>query len=272
MRTRRMLATTLIAGLWLAGSAASAQTNDADWLAQCREHHDWQFRHCEVRPVKMAGGGPLHVDVRPNGGASVAGWDQAAIEGSARIQVQADNEAEAREIAGRIVIDTGTGTLRADGPRTGDGRSWSVSFVLSAPRYTDLQIDAVNGPVAITGIHGQIRATTTNGPLSLKDLGGDVRARATNGPLKIVLTGTSWDGVGLDAETRNGPVSIAVPDGYSAQLQVGTVNGPFRLGIPVTLQGKLPSGRVRSIDAPIGAGGAPVRAMTTNGPVTVGKR
>ena len=272
MRTRWMLAGAMAAGVWLAGASAYAQKSDADWLAQCKEQRGSQFRHCEVRPVTLAGGGLLHVDARPNGGVQVTGWDQGTIAGSARIQVQADGEAEARGIAGSIVIGASSGTLRADGPRTGDGQSWSVSFVLSAPRRGDVQIDALNGPVAISGISGQIQATTVNGPMSLKELGGDVRARTSNGPLDIVLSGSSWDGGGLDAETSNGPVKLAVPDGYSAQLEAGTVNGPFRLGIPVTIQGEIPVGRHRLINAPIGAGGPRIRAVTTNGPVSIEKR
>jgi len=272
MRTRWMLAGVMVAGAWLAASPALAQKSDADWLAQCREQDGGRYRHCEVRPVAMAGGGPLHVDARPNGGVQVTGWDEARIAGSARIQIQADNEADARALAGSIVIDSGGGALRADGPKTGEGRSWSVSFVLSAPRQTDLEIEAVNGPVGISGLAGQIRATTTNGPMSLRDLAGDVKVRTTNGPLSIVLSGASWDGEGLDAETRNGPVSVAIPEGYSAQLEASTVNGPFHLGIPVTVQGELPGGRVRSIDAPIGGGGARIRAVTTNGPLSIAQR
>jgi len=272
MRTSRMLTAAMVGGVWLAGASAYAQKSDADWLAQCKQQQEGQFRYCEVRPVTLAGGGVLHVDARPNGGVHVAGWDKAGIAGSARIQVQADSEADARGVAGSIVIDTSSGTLRADGPQTREGRLWSVSFVLSAPRRADVQVDAVNGPVAISGISGQIRATTVNGPVSLNELGGDVRARTTNGPLTIVLSGDSWDGAGLDAETKNGPVTLAVPDGYSAQLEAGTVNGPLRLGIPVTVQGELPVGRNRTINAPIGAGGPRVRAVTTNGPLTIEKR
>jgi hypothetical protein len=272
MRTRWIFAALIVTTSGLAGSHALAQKSDADWLAQCKEQSSGRFRHCEVRPVALPGGGPLRIDVRPNGGAQVSGWAQANVAGSARIQVQADSEAEARGIAGQIVVGGTSGTLRADGPMSGDGQSWSVSFVLSAPRHTDLEIDAVNGPIGITGISGRITATTTNGPISLGELGGNVRARTTNGPLSIVLTGTSWEGEGLDAETRNGPVSVAVPDGYSAELDARTVNGPFRLGIPVTAQGELTGGRVRSIKAPIGAGGAPIRVATTNGPLSIAHR
>jgi hypothetical protein len=258
--------------VWLAGASAYAQTSDAEWLAQCRQQRTEQFRHCEVRPITMAATGAIQVDARPNGGVRMTGWDQATIAGSARVQVQAGSQAEALGIAGAIAVAAGGGTLRADGPKTGDGQSWSVSFVLSVPRRTDAEIDSINGPVAISGISGRIRATTTNGPISLEELGGDVRVRATNGPLNIVLSGSSWDGVGLDAETLNGPVKIAVPDGYSAQLRTGTVNGPLHLGIPITLQGEIRGGRIKSIDAAIGAGGAPIRAVTTNGPASVEKR
>lgn len=272
MRTTWTLAATLVAGVWLAGNAANAQKSDADWLAQCKEQDGDRYRYCEVRPVTVPVTGALRVDARPNGGVQVTGRDQANVAGSARIQIQADNEADARAIAGQIVIGTGSGALRADGPKSSDGRSWSVSFVLSAPRHIDLVIDALNGPVGIAGVTGQIKATTTNGPMSLSDLGGNVHARTTNGPLNISLAGTSWTGEGLDAETRNGPVSVTVPDGYSAQLEASTVNGPLHLGIPVTIQGELPAGRNRSIKAPIGSGGAPIRAVTTNGPVSINKR
>ena len=272
MRTRWIWAAAMVAGVWLTGSPAIAQKSDADWLAQCKEQDSSQFRFCEVRPVTLPAGGTLHVNARPNGGVQVTGWDQSTVAGSARIQVQADNEAEARNIAGQIVVGSSGGALKADGPTARSGRSWSVSFVLSAPRHSDLDIETVNGPVSITGINGQIRATTTNGPISLTELGGNVRARATNGPLSVVLAGSSWQGEGLDAETVNGPVSVSVPDGYSAQLEAQTVHGPFRVDIPVTIQGELSGTRVRSINTPIGGGGAPIRVATTNGPLSIKKR
>jgi hypothetical protein len=40
----------------------------------------------------------------------------------------------------------------------------------------------------------------------------------------------------------------------------------------IPTQGEIPGGRVRSIDAPIGSGGARIRAVTTNGPLSIEKR
>jgi DUF4097 and DUF4098 domain-containing protein YvlB len=272
MRKRAWRLAGFTMGTLALAASAWAQDTDASWLAQCREQRDGQARYCEVRPISWPAGGPIHVDARPNGGVRITGSDRANLMGSARIQAQADTEAEAQAIAGQITINTSGGTLRAEGPKQASGRSWSTSFVLSVPRQSDLEIDCVNGPVALEGVSGQIRATTVNGPISLRELGGNVQARATNGPVTIVLAGNAWTGAGLDVETRNGPVKMQVPEGYSAQLDVATVNGPLHLGIPVTVQGDLPVGRQRSLVAPIGAGGAPIRAHTTNGPLSIERR
>jgi hypothetical protein len=99
-------------------------------------------------------------------------------------------------------------------------------------------------------------------------VGGDVRGRTQNGPLTVRLTGTRWDGSGLDAETSNGPVTIDVPENYSARLETGTVNGPMRVDFPITVQGRLN----RRLETTLGSGGARLRAVTTNGPLVLRRR
>src|SRR5947208_9564392 len=103
--------------------------------------------------------------------------------------------------------------------------------------------------------------------VALIGVGVDLHAHTTSGPLDIDLTGVRWDGAGLDAETTNGPVNLAVPESYSAQLEFGTVNGPMTVGFPltVTIQGRVG----RRIITKLGDGGPPVRVVTTNGPVEI---
>ncbi len=124
-----------------------------------------------------------------------------------------------------------------------------------------------DGPLGVRDLTGRLGLTAYDGPVSLAGVGGDVRARTTNGPIDIELTGARWEGAGLDAETTNGPVDLAIPESYSARLEFGTVNGPMSVGFPltVTIQGRVG----RRITTTLGAGGAPVRAVTTNGPVEI---
>lgn len=259
-----------ILALLLAAPAAlrSQSAADSRWLAQCRDQdHGWRAKACEVRVISLAKGGVITVDPGRNGAVAVEGWDRDSIEVHARIQAEGATDAEAAALAQGIKIAAAGTTIGAEGPDAGRRQSWSVSFVVYAPRRSDLKLDTYNGPIGVRDVTGRMTLTAYNGPISLAGVGGDVRARTTNGPLDIELVGAHWDGAGLDAETTNGPVSLAIPDNYSAQLEFGTVNGPMTVGFPltVTIQGRVG----RRISTRLGSGGAPIRVVTTNGPVEI---
>ena len=99
-------------------------------------------------------------------------------------------------------------------------------------------------------------------------LAGDVQAETTNGGVHVELAGDSWEGEGLDVETRNGGVKLSIPEGYSAELETGTVNGRVNIDFPVTVQGQIG----RSIETTLGSGGAPIRVKTRNGGVTISRQ
>jgi hypothetical protein len=262
----------LVASAVMTAATAGAQQSDEEWLANCQKGVHDAARVCEVRPVSLAATGHLRVDARPNGGVSVTAGRDGAVSGSARLQAQAETEQEARALLSQVQIQAGPDGISAAGPKNGDNRSWSATFALFAPKHQDLEILATNGPVSLTGINGRITATSVNGPIALDGVGGDVKVRMTNGPLTVVLDGNEWAGAGLDAELTNGPVTIKIPEGYSANLDAGTVNGPLSLGFPVTVQGDISEGRRSSVQATLGSGGAPIRVHTVNGPLRVTKR
>src|SRR6267143_575631 len=79
--------------------------------------------------------------------------------------------------------------------------------------------------------------------------------------------GPRSDGAGLDAETQNGPADLRIPEGYNAKIDFGTVNGPMSVAFPLTVT---INGRITDrISTTLGSGGAPIRVVTTNGPMTV---
>ena len=167
-------------------------------------------------------------------------------------------------------ISAAGGTIRAEGPANDDDQRWVVSFEVYVPRQTDLDLSTENGPLAVRGVEGDMSLSAHNGPVALYGVAGDVRARVRNGPLSVVLGGNRWEGTGLDAETVNGPVVLSIPENYSARLETGTVNGPMSVDFPitVTLQGRVN----QRINATLGQGGAPVRVVTTNGPLVIKRR
>ena len=282
--TRHLLASLMALGLLTIGTSTSdaqrvrdrgdlAERDDSDnaWRDRCertrdRDRYD-NYRSCDVRVSTIdPRGRKITIDPGTNGGASVRGWDKDEVEVHARMQGQGRSQRDADDALRDIRLSVGGSTIRA----TSEGRnerSGSVEFVVYVPRQTDLEIETTNGPIGIDDVSGAMTLTAVNGPISLRGVGGDIRARAQNGPLTVELTGSRWSGEGLNAETVNGPATLSVPRDYNAELETGTENGPAYVDFPMTvnIQGRL----THRIRATLGRGGAPVRVVTTNGPLTI---
>ena len=250
---------------------AQESDDDAQWLARCErdDRGGDQETFCEavVESVENPAA-TIAFDGGRNGGVAFKGWDEERMEVHARIQAHADTEEEAREIARAVRIELTPGGGRAFGP---EGDEWTVVYHVYVPRRRNLEGTSNNGPLSARGVTGRITLETHNGPIDLTDVGGEVTARAQNGPIGVRLGGTTWEGAGLDAETRNGPISVSIPAGYSAILETGTEHGPFDTQIP--LQARLEPGHEgRRFRVELGGGGPLVRVVTTNGPVSIEAR
>ena len=252
----------------LAATSAGAQANRGErFMDNCnRGGGGDQERFCETRTLTVGAVKALNVDGRTNGGISVHGWDRGDIQVLAMIQGNAESEAEARDIVKGVNVVASGGEIHAVGPSTGRRESWSVSYDIYVPRQTDLTLTANNGGVSIESVTSHINAETENGGLTLTDVHGDVQGRTVNGGINAELTGDRWIGGGLDLRTSNGGVRLTIPSNYSATLETGTVNGSINVDFPVTVQGRIGG---KQFTTQLGAGGATVRAMTTNGGVTI---
>ena len=257
----------------LVHAQSSRAESDADWLDHCRREgwgDDSRGRACEVRdvPVRLTGRF-IAIDGGRNGGIRVYSWAGDSVKVTAHLQAQDESDASAKTLLSRIRVLADGRSVRAEGPSTAeDGQGWSVGYVVYVPRRFDLDLDAHNGGLSVTSVTGKLELRSHNGGIAISDVGGDVRAQTQNGPLNVQLTGKGWDGAGLDAETRNGPVRLYVPEQYAALLETGTVNGSIRTDIPVTVQGRIS----RELSIPLGGGGKTIRVRTTNGPVTISRR
>ena len=243
---------------------ASDPCDNGDWYSD-------NARVCEARTVRLASR-DLTIDASVNGSISVEAWDGSEIELVSVVQAGAPSEAEARQLVNATRIET-RGTVRAVAPDT-DGRSGtyvSTSYRVRVPRATDLDLTALNGSIAIAGVDGRVRLKTVNGSLKLAGLAGDVVGRTSNGSVSVELAGRAWDGAGLDVQTTNGSVSITLPGDYSADLEASTQMGRISADERVTTDAEVTEGRWYggSIEGRIGRGGAPIRAVTTNGSVRI---
>ena len=272
MNAKSRLLLPVLAGLTLALFAPSAQAQfrtvpDDKWCDRDRDgdwNDDSQAKYCEVREAVLPASARISVDSAPNGGIKVEGWDRSEIRVRAKVTATARSEADARAMASEVRIETGA-TLHAEGPETARRSHWSVSYQISVPRRSGLALRSHNGGISIADVDGDIQFETTNGGVNLSGLSGQVRGRTTNGGLTVRLAGTEWTGEGLEAQTTNGGLTLAVPEGYNAHLEASTVNGGMNIEFPVTVQGNLR----RSLSVDLGRGGRPIQVSTTNGGVVV---
>jgi DUF4097 and DUF4098 domain-containing protein YvlB len=251
----------------LSAGLASAQRAER-WELDCDRDadDDWGARFCVIEERTLpVGRGPIRVDADPNGGVTVVGWDRNEIALRVKIQAHARTEERASDLGKAVRLVTNEGEIRAEGPETGRREWWSASFELRVPKSSDLRLRAKNGGIRVASVSGEMDLSTLNGGLTLDAVGGNVRAETTNGGVEIELTGRRWDGAGLDVRTTNGGIELLVPADYSADLETGTVNGGLDIDFPVQVQGRIS----RRITTRLGDGGAPIRAVTTNGGVSV---
>ncbi|SFP99073.1 DUF4097 family beta strand repeat-containing protein [Hymenobacter arizonensis] len=251
-------------------SAAAQTSSEPSFKMNCEEG-SWYSgksdnkRFCETRDLTMAApaGQPLTIDGGTNGGITVHGWSGTNIRVRAKVQSRASSEAEAQELVKNVSISSANNTLRAESS-TKDER-YSVSYEVFVPRQTALALNTMNGGISLDNLQSDINFKAINGGVSLASLGGNVTGQTVNGGLSITLSGNKWEGKGLDVETTNGGITWKLPQDYSAQLFTSTNMGNIRAGFPVTKSGFMR----KELSTSLGKGGAPVKAVTTNGGVSL---
>ncbi len=239
----------------------------SEWCMDSRSNHERGW-YCEVREFEMSPGAFDQVDAGPNGGIEVTGWGRNEIRVLAKVQGQARIDDIAESLVSEVRIDWDGMALQAEGPKTERRESWSVSYRVSVPHSYDLDLSTVNGGISIEEVKGVIEFSATNGGVSLTEVGGDISGHTTNGGLKIRLSGNEWDGAGLDVRTTNGGITFVIPDDFNAELESATTNGSLAVDFPITVTGRID----RRLRTQLGSGGALLRAVTTNGGVTIKKR
>jgi DUF4097 and DUF4098 domain-containing protein YvlB len=250
---------------------AAAQTRDRNRSGDmgCNDQYGGdRASFCEMREATLPGANPIDIDAGRNGGIRIRGWDRNDVLVRAKVAGWGDTDADARAIVRGVQVETTGGRVRAYGPDRSDSGNWSVSYEVQVPRAAALTLETHNGGISIADFRGTATFHAQNGGVTLTDVGGDLRGGTTNGGVTVDLSGDRWDGAGLDVETKNGGVRLTVPSNFSAELETATTHGRLNIDFPVSASGTLD----RQLTTTLGAGGAKIRAVTTNGGVTVRRR
>lgn len=256
----------LLTGLVLGSSVAASAQNAPTFSSTCpeRDYDGHQERFCETRDLAMPAptGQSLVIDGGTNGSVNVQGWDGADVRIRATVQTWGDTQAQAQARAKTISVSTTGNTLRAmpiNQPQS------AVSFEVFVPRRTALALTTHNGSISLTGLQATVQFHAQNGGIALADLGGQVSGNTVNGALSIRLSGSHWQGNSLDVTSTNGSITWHLPATYSAQFFTSTGRGDIQTTLPVKEQ----NGHYHEVDTTLNVGGQSVKAVTTNGDITI---
>ena len=257
-------------------------TTVSDRVDECR---DIKVRFSDLQMVSgeeefTISGSSLSILSARNGGVWLIGTDRGDFGVTACLTAAGPTTEAASRTLKTIKIDRTAGRLTATGEESG---RWVAHLIVHAPRGRSVSVDmhngplelrnvdgkydvqATNGPVAVNGASGVINVRTTNGPISVEDGSGDVTVRAQNGPVSVRLSGTAWQGKGLEGSVDNGPLSVKVPASYSSGVVIErNGHGPF------DCRGCVARLNDRRIE--LGEGPPVVRLSAGNGPVSISRR
>ncbi len=217
-----------------------------------------------------------------NNGIYVTGWDSNDYSVRTCKAVSADDP-NASATLRAINTTNSSGRVAVEGPSGGE---WIANLIIMTPRISSLDLQtangplhlrdlagvihlsAANGPISLDNVGGSVQATTANGPISVKGATGDQRLSATNGPINIALSGSRWDGPGLEASTHNGPLNLEIPDSYGSGVRIQASDHS-----PVSCKSAACAQASRSLTSPsiirLGSGDPIVRLSTVNGPLSI---
>jgi len=146
----------------------------------------------------------------------------------------------------------------------GDRNEATVDYVIQAPQRAKLdKVSSVNGRIEISGVAGDIEATTVNGRMEIKDAAGNLNLSTVNGHIKAQMASLGG-GQEVSLDAVNGQIELILPADADASFSASTVNG----SITSDFSGLHPEkefpvgGKLRGA---LGHGSANVKATTVNG-------
>lgn len=225
----------------------------------------------------LGAGGAVSVS-NVNGAIIVQGWDGNEVRVEAVKKVKASSRSSAEEAMRRIEVRVERQGDRLEVetklPHGGDGFfDWlfgnhsnaNVTYTVSVPRRTDVEVDTVNGKVRVRGVAGRVEADTTNGHIEMADVRGSVKAGTTNGGIDVELTDVTA-GAGMRFSTTNGSIHLVLPRDARVSVDADTTNGGIHLD---DLVADIRSQSKRHLRADVNGGGADITLNTTNGGIRI---
>jgi len=251
----------------------------------------YKFSHTEEKDFQVPAAGIATVDAQAtNGNIDVIASDTQEIKVHVVKVVRALTQEKADEYGPQVVVhvEAQGDTLKifCEEPKGIKQIEVDVAYAITCPPAVAIHLLTTNGSANVVGMEQSVSAQSTNGNIDLQRCKGAVNLRTTNGNISAKMTAlekeadclTTNGDVQVEVETgaapiralsTNGSVTIVLPPDFSGQLDAVTTNGSVSSEFEVTTEKRSDT----CLRGSVGQGGdVNVKAITTNGNVTIRKR
>ena len=203
------------------------------------------------------------------GSITVTGADVVDCNLTATIRVKAPTEQKAQEIAEQVKIELvpkgNTLTVETTKPPKKCKRSICISFDITVPEQTNLQLVSDVGKIHISDIIGEINARTDVGKIYCEEISGNIDLKTDVGKVKVVYSKTAPAVCNANIATDVGGIDFTSPANLSAAIHAQTDVGSIRTDLPITVKGKIG----KTLHGTIGAGKGKITLRTDVGSIKI---
>lgn len=223
----------------------------------------------------------------PNGSITIEGWNKNEVDITAEIELRADTEEELARLAevNSFTLDKDGNHVRVITTGTHDKKfmkkaknfpkkllamPWKIDYKIRMPQLCDLEIDAGNGPIKLSGVEGAISLKAIQSDANLSLTGGILMATIASGKVTFNVASRSWRGRGAEVRLALGDLTVELPQGFSADinadvLRTGKVESSY-----TALEAREDTTRTeRSLKGRTGAGGAVLIFTVGDGTINI---
>jgi hypothetical protein len=203
------------------------------------------------------------------GSIEVTGGDFTDCNVTAKIMAKASSEENAQKLAEetRIKLEPAGDKLKVEveRPPRVEKEMICVSFKITVPRQTPLDLKANVGELEVKRITESIEAVTNIGKITCKDITGRVDLTTNVGEVKVVYAEGAPAACNAEISTSVGEINFDGPDNLSAEFHASANVGEIETSLPLTVTGKVS----KSLYGTVGAGEGKVILRTNVGSINI---
>jgi len=208
----------------------------------------------------------VHTDV---GSIKIVGGDFTDCNVTAEITAKAATEEKARTLAEetKIKLESAGNMLRVvvEKPLKTKREAIFVSFNVTVPKQTPLNLGSNVGEMDIANITESIEAVTNVGKINCRQITNKVNLTTNVGEISVSYAKDAPAACCADISTDVGEIEFCGPDNLSAKVHVSANVGSIETHLPLTVIGKIS----KSLDGTVGNGQGRIALRTSVGSISI---